>query len=228
MERPRGRGDRLALASTVIGCWDRAPSSSGEYNRISDWEALPQPRLSAMSLAALRRSVVRSVPRVAHVPRATRVSLPTTRGYANGSSSSGGASWVQLALAGGLGVGAGVAALSLYGGDSSTLKKQAVTAAKGAERSAKVAANFVPTKEDYQKVYNRIAEHLDAESYDGMYQNLHVVLFELNAFQMAHTALYSCAWRGIRRERMTKTPILVEGSFPEPYTTAQLLMFIQL
>lgn len=48
-----------------------------------------------------------------------------------------------------------------------SLGKEAASAAKGAQRSAKVAANFVPTKEDYQKVYNRIAEHLDAEGYDG-------------------------------------------------------------
>ncbi|KAI4517710.1 heme peroxidase [Schizophyllum commune Loenen D] len=42
-----------------------------------------------------------------------------------------------------------------------------LTAAKSGAQAAKVATNFVPSKEDYQKVYNRIAELLDeAEDYD--------------------------------------------------------------
>ncbi|KAH9942420.1 heme peroxidase [Epithele typhae] len=44
------------------------------------------------------------------------------------------------------------------------------TAAKSGAQAAKVAANFVPTKEDYQKVYNRVAEILDeAADKDGSY-----------------------------------------------------------
>ncbi|KAF8658935.1 hypothetical protein AX14_007674 [Amanita brunnescens Koide BX004] len=43
----------------------------------------------------------------------------------------------------------------------------ATTAAKSAIQSAKAAAKFTPSKEDYQKVYNRIAEIIDdAGSYD--------------------------------------------------------------
>ncbi|KAG9097542.1 heme peroxidase [Ceratobasidium sp. UAMH 11750] len=47
------------------------------------------------------------------------------------------------------------------------LEPQAETAVKGAGRVAKVAANFVPKKEDYQKVYDHIADILDAGEYDG-------------------------------------------------------------
>ncbi|KAF5357298.1 hypothetical protein D9758_005875 [Tetrapyrgos nigripes] len=37
---------------------------------------------------------------------------------------------------------------------------------KSGTQIAKVKANFVPTKDDYQKVYNRISELLDADDYD--------------------------------------------------------------
>ncbi|TFY73415.1 hypothetical protein EWM64_g10597 [Hericium alpestre] len=37
---------------------------------------------------------------------------------------------------------------------------------KSGVQAAKVAVNFVPSKEDYQKVYNRIADHFDADDYD--------------------------------------------------------------
>lgn len=53
-------------------------------------------------------------------------------------------------------------------GSSSETAKVASTALKSAAQSAKVATNFVPTKEDYQKVYNRIAEVIDdAGDYDN-------------------------------------------------------------
>ncbi|KAG1806117.1 cytochrome C peroxidase [Suillus subaureus] len=53
-------------------------------------------------------------------------------------------------------------------GSSSETAKVASTALKSAAQSAKVATNFVPTKEDYQKVYNRIAEVIDdAGDYDS-------------------------------------------------------------
>ncbi|CAE6416268.1 unnamed protein product [Rhizoctonia solani] len=121
-----------------------------------------------MSFAAsFRRSVVRTVPRVVR-PQA-RLPVSSARAYSTGGASSGGASWVQLALAAGVGAGVGVGALSLFGGDASSLGREASTAAKGAAQSVKVATNFVPKKEDYQKVYNRIAEILDADYDDGSY-----------------------------------------------------------
>jgi cytochrome c peroxidase len=47
----------------------------------------------------------------------------------------------------------------------------------GAAQVAKVAANFVPTKADYEKVYQRIADSLDAENYDdGSYGPIYVRL----------------------------------------------------
>ena len=50
-------------------------------------------------------------------------------------------------------------------GDGAAAK--ATNAAKSGVQAAKVAANFVPTKEDYQKVYNTIAEIMDdAGDYD--------------------------------------------------------------
>ncbi|KAG1861575.1 heme peroxidase [Suillus subalutaceus] len=63
-------------------------------------------------------------------------------------------------------LGGGVA-YYLYGSSSETAKVTS-TALKSAAQSAKVATNFVPTKEDYQKVYNRIAEVIDdADDYDN-------------------------------------------------------------
>ncbi|THU96780.1 heme peroxidase [Dendrothele bispora CBS 962.96] len=43
------------------------------------------------------------------------------------------------------------------------------TAVKSGLQAAKVKANFVPSKDDYQKVYNRVADLLDAEYDDGSY-----------------------------------------------------------
>ncbi|CAE6482608.1 unnamed protein product [Rhizoctonia solani] len=124
--------------------------------------------MSFAAAAAFRRSVVRTAPRVVRAQQ-TRLPIASARAYSTGGASSGGASWVQLALAAGVGAGVGVGALSLLGGDASSLGREASTAAKGAAQSAKVAANFVPKKEDYQKVYNRIAEILDADYDDGSY-----------------------------------------------------------
>ncbi|TCD68259.1 heme peroxidase [Steccherinum ochraceum] len=67
------------------------------------------------------------------------------------------------------GIGAAViggVAFYVYTSNSDTAK-EAGTAVRSGAQVAKVAANFVPTKEDYQKVYNRIAEVIDsAEGYD--------------------------------------------------------------
>lgn len=55
----------------------------------------------------------------------------------------------------------------LYNSSSETAKATS-TGLKSAAQSAKVATNFVPTKADYQKVYNRIAEVIDdAGDYDN-------------------------------------------------------------
>lgn len=63
-------------------------------------------------------------------------------------------------------LGGGVA-YYLYDSSSETAKVTS-SALKSAAQSAKVATNFVPTKEDYQKVYNRIAEVIDdADDYDN-------------------------------------------------------------
>ncbi|EGO00213.1 hypothetical protein SERLA73DRAFT_180679 [Serpula lacrymans var. lacrymans S7.3] len=73
----------------------------------------------------------------------------------------------NAALYAGLGVAAfGGIAFYLYTSSSDT-SKEAATALKSGAQAAKVAANFTPTKEDYQKVYNRIAEIIDeAGEYD--------------------------------------------------------------
>ncbi|ETW81091.1 heme peroxidase 3 [Heterobasidion irregulare TC 32-1] len=63
---------------------------------------------------------------------------------------------------GALAVGGGLA-LYFYSSSPDTL----ATSAKSGAQAVKVAANFVPTKEDYQKVYNKIAEAIDeAGDYD--------------------------------------------------------------
>jgi cytochrome c peroxidase len=61
---------------------------------------------------------------------------------------------------------AGGAAYWFYASDSDS-SKQAGTAIKSGVQVAKAATNFVPTKADYQKVYNRIAETLEDENHDG-------------------------------------------------------------
>ncbi|KAG6919361.1 heme peroxidase [Tephrocybe rancida] len=66
----------------------------------------------------------------------------------------------------------GLAAFAAAGGYYFYNESQgATTAVKSGIQAAKVKANFVPTKEDYQKVYNRIAELLDeaGEYDDGSY-----------------------------------------------------------
>lgn len=73
------------------------------------------------------------------------------------------------------GIYAGIGAATIIGafafytmmsnGDGAAAK--ATNAAKSGAQAAKVAANFVPSKEDYQKVYNTIAEIMDdAGDYD--------------------------------------------------------------
>ncbi|KAI6037578.1 heme peroxidase [Pisolithus marmoratus] len=61
---------------------------------------------------------------------------------------------------------AAAAGYYLYNSNSDT-SREAATAIKSAAQAGKAATKFTPTKEDYQKVYNRIAELLDeAGDYD--------------------------------------------------------------
>lgn len=70
----------------------------------------------------------------------------------------------NTALFAGIGA-AAVGGLAIY--YFTDLGKGAATAAKSGAQIAKVKANFVPTKEDYQKVYNKVADLVqDAGDYD--------------------------------------------------------------
>ena len=104
------------------------------------------------------RAFLRSTPSVRPAVRSTRFALPTQafrasarRGYASEAGeakSSNTFLWAGLAVAGGAG-----AYFYLQGGDSVSSK------------------NFVPTKEDYQKVYDEVAHRLANETDydDGSY-----------------------------------------------------------
>ncbi|OCH93733.1 cytochrome c peroxidase [Obba rivulosa] len=123
--------------------------------------------------ASLLRAPFRRVaipPVVSRTPRAFR--NPAFRKYSTEVPKPEGRS--NAALIAGLGlaaVGAGVG-LWIYTSDS-TKAKEAGTAVKSGVQSAKAAAHYTPTKEDYQKVYNKIAEILDeaadADYDDGSY-----------------------------------------------------------
>ena len=65
----------------------------------------------------------------------------------------------------------GVAAIAgagywVYTSQDDTARSAKSTLKEGAQ-IAKSAANYVPTKEDYQKVYNKVAHILDTDNYDG-------------------------------------------------------------
>ncbi|RPD57600.1 cytochrome c peroxidase [Lentinus tigrinus ALCF2SS1-7] len=128
-----------------------------------------------MSFAALRASA-RRVNVVASSARGSRVALRNSafRKYSTEVPPSGPApKGSNKLLIGGIAAAAvGGAAFWVYASNSSSAK-EAGTALKSGAQAAKVAANYVPTKEDYQKVYNRIAEVLDSaadkEYDDGSY-----------------------------------------------------------
>ncbi|KAF8513112.1 cytochrome c peroxidase [Hysterangium stoloniferum] len=63
----------------------------------------------------------------------------------------------------GLGIGAALAGGAYY----IFFSDQGATDAKSAVQVAKVKTKFVPAKEDYQKVYNKIASILEADDYDN-------------------------------------------------------------
>ncbi|KAG8864645.1 heme peroxidase [Tulasnella sp. 330] len=109
--------------------------------------------------APLRRAAL-------NTSRSLRAAKPVSRTYATGSGASGNSNtalWVGLGL-----VGAGAGGYYMFSQDLSFSEagKQAATAGKSGVQAAKAAAGFTPTKEDYQKVYNKIAEKLDVEGYD--------------------------------------------------------------
>ncbi|KAI0745964.1 cytochrome c peroxidase [Earliella scabrosa] len=121
-----------------------------------------------MSFAALRASA-RRVNVAAPVARAQRVALrkPAFRKYSTEGPASPTPKSSNTALLGALGVAAvGGVAFWVYTSNSDSAR-EAGTALKSGAQAAKAAANFVPTKEDYQKVYNRVAEILDTAADKG-------------------------------------------------------------
>ncbi|KIP06974.1 class I heme peroxidase [Phlebiopsis gigantea 11061_1 CR5-6] len=128
-----------------------------------------------MSFAALRVSLRKAaVPAPSRAARAARFRAPAVRKYSTETpppppppKSS------NTTLYAGLGAAAlGGVAFWVYT-SSSDSAKVAGTAVKSGAQAAKVAANLVPTKEDYIKVYNRVAEIMDEagdkEYDDGSY-----------------------------------------------------------
>lgn len=117
-----------------------------------------------MFTTALRRSAIRTVPRVVRAPHVARfpVAAPA-RTYSTSPPSGGGTSWLALLAAVALGAAGGSFATSQFSGDAGARAK---TAAKGAAQSARAAGGFMPTRADYQQVYNKIADIMDAD-YDG-------------------------------------------------------------
>jgi len=107
-----------------------------------------------MSFVALRASI-RKVPlSAARAPRVFR--NQAFRKYSTETPTKS-----NTALFAGLGAAAvGGIAFYVYTSSSDTAK-EAGTALKSGAQVAKAAANFVPSKEDYQKVYNKIAEVMD-------------------------------------------------------------------
>lgn len=99
--------------------------------------------------------------------RSLRATKPVARGYSTAGQSSGGSNtalWVGLGV-----IGAGAGGYYFYSKDLTVAEagKEAASVGKSGVQSVKAATGFTPTKEDYQKVYNKIAEKLDADEYDG-------------------------------------------------------------
>lgn len=113
----------------------------------------------------LRNSVRSSAPRLLRAKAPLRF-IPR-RFNSTAPPKSGGSNTALWGTVGALGV-AGLGYWLLAGTDSA---KEAETAAKSGVQAVKSATKFVPTQEDYQKVYNRIAEIFDeaGEYDDGSY-----------------------------------------------------------
>ncbi|KAI5115692.1 hypothetical protein M0805_002835 [Coniferiporia weirii] len=109
------------------------------------------------AFAAAPRSAVRTNMRASFRKYSTESAEPKKAGN----------TWLYASLGGAALVSAGY----YFYASSSETSKEVGTAAKSAAQSAKVLANFVPTKEDYQKVYNDIASILEenGEYDDGSY-----------------------------------------------------------
>ncbi|RDX47895.1 heme peroxidase [Lentinus brumalis] len=121
-----------------------------------------------MSFAALRASA-RRVNVVAPSARVSRGALrnPAFRKYSTEAPQGSAPKSNNKLLIGGVAAAAiGGVAFWVYTSNSSSAR-EAGTALKSGAQAAKVATNFVPTKEEYQKVYNRIAEILDAAADKG-------------------------------------------------------------
>lgn len=112
--------------------------------------------MSFSTLRPLARSALRSA---VAVPRTSaRSRFQSARGYASAAESgSGGPNYLLYGLLGAAGLGGAYYATTLGGGDDATKIKSAA----------------MPDKVDYQKVYNRIADILDA---DDCQYNAHVTL----------------------------------------------------
>ncbi|EJU04153.1 cytochrome c peroxidase [Dacryopinax primogenitus] len=109
----------------------------------------------------LRRPLVGAAGRMPAVAPVTR-NVIRARGYAT---EAGGSSNTLLWV-----LGAAAAAGGGYwyyaAGSTDVMKKEAESAVKSASQAVKAATKFTPTKDDYQKVYNDIAELLDDNDYD--------------------------------------------------------------
>ncbi|CCL98714.1 uncharacterized protein FIBRA_00718 [Fibroporia radiculosa] len=117
-----------------------------------------------MSFAAVRASIRRAPFSAARAPRVIRNNA--FRKYSTDVPPK----QSNTALFAGLGAAAVGGIAFLVYTSSSDSAKEAGTALKSGAQAARVAANFVPTKEDYQKVYNRIAEVMD-EAMDKGYDD---------------------------------------------------------
>lgn len=78
--------------------------------------------------------------------------------------------YVSIALAAAAGGG-----YWLYSSESDGARTVKTTAKENAQ-VAKSLTGFVPSKEDYQKVYNKVADILEAGDYDGTFTRLHETL----------------------------------------------------
>jgi cytochrome c peroxidase len=114
---------------------------------------------------SVRRSLLNNTSTNARFALKQRV--PAVRKYSTTTPPPSGKSNTALYVGLGLVVVAG-AGYYVYASSDPTAR-EAATAVKSGVQSAKAIANFVPSKEDYQKVYNRISKLLDdAGEYDGM------------------------------------------------------------
>ncbi|EJD52802.1 cytochrome c peroxidase [Auricularia subglabra TFB-10046 SS5] len=129
--------------------------------------------------APARRTGAFAFTALAPTSRPATRSFATTRFLKNAAQPSGSAPKASSNTALYVGLGAFVAGGVGYwfATSDSDAAKSAATAGKSAAQAVKAKTNFVPTKDDYQKVYNKIAETLEVEDYDdGSYGPVYVRL----------------------------------------------------